>query len=66
VGANDLLQALAHDLDPGAEKLAASRGLTLSQLCDLYLAEGCMTKKASTITVDRGRIQRHIRVDDAQ
>jgi integrase len=59
--ANDLLQALAHDLDPGAEKLAAKRGLTLSQLCDLYLAEGCATKKASTVIVDRGRIKRHIK-----
>lgn len=30
-------------------------------LCDLYLADGCATKKASTLASDRGRIVRHIK-----
>ena len=35
--------------------------MTVSELCDLYLAEGCSTKKQSTIATDRGRIARHIK-----
>ena len=35
--------------------------MTVSDLCDLYLAEGCSTKKQSTIATDRGRIARHIK-----
>ncbi|MBF0632747.1 MAG: site-specific integrase, partial [Magnetococcales bacterium] len=30
------------------------------ELCDLYMAEGTATKKASTLAIDRGRIARHI------
>jgi integrase len=33
----------------------------MSELCDLYLAEGCTTKKPSTLVSDRGRIERHIK-----
>lgn len=35
--------------------------MTVAELCDLYLAEGCSTKKQSTIATDRGRITRHIK-----
>jgi integrase len=35
--------------------------MTVAQLCDLYLAEGCQTKSASTLATDRGRIERHIK-----
>jgi len=35
--------------------------MTVSELCDLYLAEGCSTKKQSTIGTDRGRVARHIK-----
>jgi integrase len=35
--------------------------MTVAQFCDLYLAEGCDTKKASTLVSDRGRIERHIK-----
>ena len=34
--------------------------MTVSELCDLYLAEGCSIKKPSTIATDRG-ITRHIK-----
>lgn len=48
-------------LDRAAER-AKSRGeMTVAQLCDLYLAEGCDTKKPSTLVSDRGRIERHIK-----
>jgi integrase len=47
--------------DPAAEKSKARSELTVTALCDLYLSEGCDTKKASTLTSDRGRIERHIK-----
>jgi hypothetical protein len=33
----------------------------VAALCDLYLAEGCETKKPSTLATDHGRIERHIK-----
>lgn len=47
--------------DFAAEKAKARAELTFDQVCDLYLAEGCDTKKASTLATDRGRIERHIK-----
>ncbi|MEP3225637.1 MAG: tyrosine-type recombinase/integrase [Parasphingorhabdus sp.] len=35
--------------------------MTIAQLCDEYLEDGCEHKKASTIATDRGRIARHIK-----
>lgn len=48
-------------IDYAAEKTKARAELTFDKACDLYLAEGCDTKKASTIATDRGRIERHIK-----
>ncbi len=47
--------------DPQAAKAAARETLTVAELCDLYLAEGVATKKASTLTLDKIRIARHIK-----
>ncbi len=47
--------------DPADEKRARETDLTVSELCDLYLAEGCEGKKASTIEMDRSRIERHVK-----
>ena len=47
--------------DPAGDKAKLRAELTVAQLCDLYLDEGCDTKKASTIATDRGRIERHIK-----
>lgn len=45
-----------------AETKARRRAeMTVAQLCDEYLAEGCDKKKASTIATDKGRIARHIK-----
>jgi integrase len=45
-----------------AGDLARSRAeMSVAALCDLYLAEGCETKKPSTLATDRGRIERHIK-----
>lgn len=47
--------------DPAADKAKARAELTVAQLCDLYLDEGCDTKKGTTVATDRGRIDRHIK-----
>ena len=47
--------------DHAAERAKARAELTVTELCALYLAEGCETKKASTLATDRGRIERHIK-----
>ena len=52
---------IAAGIDP-AERRAEDRGaLSVSDLCDLYLAEGCATKKPSTLVRDCSRIKRHIK-----
>lgn len=48
------------------EDVASSRSkkraeMTVAQLCDEYLEEGCESKKATTLSTDRGRIERHIK-----
>ena len=47
--------------DPAEEKSEARRDLSIAELCDLYMREGVATKKPSTLAVDRGRIERHIK-----
>ena len=59
--AKRLLGEVSAGLDPAEAKAEARRDLTIAALCDLYLAEGCATKKPSTIASDLGRIRRHIK-----
>jgi integrase len=68
--AKRLLGDVAHKADPAAEKRAARNAQTITELCDLYLADAeagrlvtrmRAPKKASTLTTDRGRIERHIK-----
>ncbi len=47
--------------DPQADKATQRKELTVADLCNLYVAEGCTTKKASTLYTDKGRIERHIK-----
>lgn len=56
-----LLGDVAHGKDPGAERAADREASTIADLCDLYLSEGVVTKKFSTIRNDRSRIERHIK-----
>lgn len=58
--AKRLLGEVVSGADPAADKQQARRGMTVAELCDLWLAEGCGTKKASTIVEDRRRIDLHI------
>lgn len=61
IEARRLLGAAAKGEDPAGERADARRAITVTQLCDRYLAEGCGTKKPSTLVSDRGRIERHIK-----
>jgi integrase len=56
-----ILGDIADGDDPTAAREAASRHMTVAELCVLYLAEGCSDKKPSTLATDRGRIERHIK-----
>ena len=48
-------------INPAALKNAEKAEKSVSELCDQYLAEGCETKKPSTLATDRGRIEHHIK-----
>ena len=47
--------------DPQDARVRQRRELTIAELCDSYVAEGCTTKKPSTLATDRARIERHIK-----
>ncbi|MEO5332998.1 MAG: site-specific integrase [Magnetococcus sp. YQC-5] len=55
-----MLGMVVDGIDPADQKAQAKAMPTMAELCDLYLAEGTATKKASTLAIDRGRISRHI------
>jgi len=68
--AQRLLGSVANNADPAADKRAARNAQTVSELCDLYLADAeagrlvtrrRTMKKPSTLATDRGRIERHIK-----
>ncbi len=59
--ARKLLGRAVNGEDPAKEKQDEKKQITVTQLCDLYLENGVGTKKPSTITTDRGRIERHIK-----
>jgi len=65
-----LMAEVVSKADPAADKRAARRAQTVSELCDLYLADAetgrlitrrRTVKKPSTLVSDRGRIERHIK-----
>ncbi|WP_374572812.1 tyrosine-type recombinase/integrase [Phenylobacterium sp.] len=59
--AEEILAQVELGQDPQAERAKAREALTVAELCDLYLKEGVATKKASTIALDRIRINGHIK-----
>lgn len=59
--ANKLFVAIDDGADPATERGAARSAITVSQLCDDYLAAGKGRIKASTLTMDRSRIERHVK-----
>lgn len=48
-------------VDEAETKAKRRAEMTVAELCDEYLAEGCDKKKASTVATDKGRIARHIK-----
>jgi ABC-type amino acid transport substrate-binding protein len=65
-----ILGRVAEGEDPAADKQRKRRAATVSELCDFYLADAeagrILTrfrrpKKAATLALDRGRIDRHIK-----
>jgi integrase len=68
--AKRILGSVASGLDPAALKRAKRKAQSVSELCDLYLADAQAgrvltrrreAKRPSTILTDRGRIERHIK-----
>jgi hypothetical protein len=67
--AKRLLGEVAHKADPAAEKRSRRNAKTVAELCDLYLADAKagrlltrrVQKKPSTLAIDAGRIERHIK-----
>jgi len=65
-----LLGEVAKGADPAGDKREAREAITVAELCDRYLADAEAgrlltrrgnSKKASTLTIDRGRIERHVK-----
>jgi integrase len=59
--AGRILNQVDAGLDPAMDLRSQRQEKSVAALCDLYLAEGIETKKASTIAIDKGRIERHIK-----
>ena len=59
--ARKILGRVANGEDPAKDKQDAKKQMTVAELCDLYVEQGCATKKPSTLVTDKGRIERHIK-----
>lgn len=59
--ARKLLGRVANGENPAADRQTEKKQLTVSELCDDYIANGMKAKKPSTIATDKGRIERHIK-----
>jgi integrase len=70
VKAQRLLGEVAQGNDPASEKKGRRKAMTLAELCDLYLRDARagrvlkrsgLAKRSSTLIIDAGRIERHIK-----
>jgi integrase len=59
--AGDALKAAARGGDPSADRHAVRGAITVSDLCDLYLADAKNRIKASTLAMDKSRIETHVK-----
>jgi integrase len=59
--ASGALKAVARGRDPSAERHALRGAITISDLCDRYLADAKSRIKASTLAMDRSRIETHVK-----
>lgn len=59
--AKEIFAEIIQGKDPAGEKQKIKNTMTINELCDLYLKDGTFNKKASTLYVDSGRIEHHIK-----
>jgi integrase len=59
--AGDALRTVAMGGDPSAERQAIRGSITIADLCDLYLADAKGRIKASTLAMDKSRIETHVK-----
>jgi len=59
--ASDRLKQVRLGGDPSAERHAARAGITVAEVCDLYLADAKGRIKATTLAMDRSRIECHVK-----
>ena len=59
--AKQLLAGVDRGDDPAATRAGARKAITISQLCDEYLEAEKGRIKASTLAVDKSRIERHVK-----
>jgi Arm DNA-binding domain len=68
--AQEILGDVAKGRDPAAQKQVSRKATTVAELCDTYLADAIagrvlkragLAKKSSTLSIDKGRIERHIK-----
>jgi integrase len=59
--AADRLKEARSGGDPSADRHAARAAITVSELCDLYVADAKGRIKASTLAMDRSRIECHVK-----
>ena len=56
-----LADIVANGSDPSLLKNIYKNDITVSELCDLYMQEGVLNKKETTIKNDKSRIERHVK-----
>lgn len=59
--ARDKLRDAAKGSDPSAERRALRNAITVGELCDLYVKDAEGRVKASTIAMDKSRIETHVK-----
>ncbi|MBX6746858.1 MAG: integrase arm-type DNA-binding domain-containing protein [Acetobacteraceae bacterium] len=59
--ARERLTEVANGADPSAARHQLRNAMTVAELCDLYLQEAKGRVKASTLAMDRSRIERHVK-----
>ena len=59
--ARDALKAASKGADPSAERHAIRGAIMVSELCDLYIADAKGRIKASTLAMDKSRIETHVK-----
>ncbi len=57
----ELIDMINKGINPKNHRNKSNNILNVSELCDLYMAEGVAHKKESTLKIDQGRITHHIK-----